>query len=224
MSAGARETYLIEEPMAAAIGSALPITEAYGSMIVDIGGGTTEVAVLALGGVVASRSIRIGGDELDQDIVAYMRQRHNLAIGERMAEEIKIAVGTALPTNNGMSVVVRGRNVKSGLPEEVLLPSDEVATAIAGSVNAIVEAILDTIDDTPPELVADLMARGITLAGGGALLPYLDELIRMRTRMNVHLADDPLGCVVRGTGKALNDIDVLRRVTVDLRNWSRARR
>src|SRR5438067_1812998 len=224
MSAGARETWLIEEPMAAAIGAALPITEAHGSMIVDVGGGTTEVAVLALGGVVASRSVRVAGDEMDQDIVTHMRQRHNLAIGERMAEEIKIAVGTAMPTNNGMSVVVRGRNLKSGLPEEVLASSDEIASAISGSVNAIVETIIDTIDDTPTELVADLMARGITLAGGGGLLPYLDELIRLRTRMNVHLADDPLGCVVRGAGKVLNDVDVLRRVTVDLRNGGRARR
>src|SRR5207249_6695340 len=137
MSAGAREAWLIEEPMAAAIGAGLPITEPNGCMIVDIGGGTTEVAVISLGGVVASRSIRIAGDEMDQDIVAHMRQRHNLAIGERMAEEIKIAVGTAMPTDNGMSVVVRGRNLKSGLPEEVLVSSDEIALAISGSVNSI---------------------------------------------------------------------------------------
>jgi len=224
MSAGARETWLIEEPMAAAIGARLPITEPHGSMIVDVGGGTTEVAVLSLGGIVAGRSIRVAGDELDQDVVAYMRQRHNLAIGERMAEEIKIAVGTAIPTNDGISVVARGRNVKTGLPSEVLVSSDEVASAMSGSVNTIIDAILDTLDDTPPELVADLMARGITLAGGGGLVPHFDQLIRTRTRMPVHIADDPLGCVVRGAGKVLNDVDVLRRVTVDLRNGTRARR
>ena len=218
MSAGAREAWLIEEPMAAAIGAGLPITEPNGCMIVDIGGGTTEVAVISLGGVVASRSIRIAGDEMDQDIVTYVRQRHNLAIGERMAEEIKIAVGSALPVHNGASVMVRGRNLKSGLPEEVLVSSDEIAQAISGSVNSIVEAVTDTIDDTPPELVADLMARGITVAGGGGLLPYLDELLQQRTRVAVHVADDPLGCVVRGTGKVLNDIEVLRRVTVDMQN------
>jgi rod shape-determining protein MreB len=224
MSAGARETWLIEEPMAAAIGARLPITEPHGSMIVDVGGGTTEVAVLSLGGIVAGRSIRVAGDELDQDVVSYMRQRHNLAIGERMAEEIKIAVGTAIPMNDGMSVVARGRNVKTGLPSEVLVSSDEVASAMSGSVNTIIDAILDTLDDTPPELVADLMARGITLAGGGGLVPHFDQLIRTRTRMPVHIADDPLGCVVRGAGKVLNDVDVLRRVTVDLRNGTRARR
>lgn len=221
MNAGAREAWLIEEPMAAAIGAGLPITEPSGCMIVDIGGGTTEVAVISLGGVVASRSIRIAGDEMDQDIVIYMRQRHNLAIGERMAEEIKIAVGSALPTHQEMSVVVRGRNLKSGLPEEVVVSSDEVTGAIAGSVNAIVEAVTDTIDDTPPELVADLMARGITVAGGGGLLPHFDELLRQRTRVKAHIAEDPLGCVVRGTGRVLNDLESLRRVTVDLQNGRR---
>ena len=224
MNAGARETYLIEEPMAAAIGSGLPINEPNGSMIVDIGGGTSEVAVISLGGVVASRSIRIAGDEMDQDIVIHMRQRHNLAIGERMAEEIKIAVGSAIPTDEEPSVTVRGRNLKSGLPEEVLVSSAEIAEAISGSVNSIVEAITDTIDETPPELVADLMARGIMVAGGGGLLPRLDDLIRHRTRMNVHIAEDPLGCVVRGTGKVLQDIDVLRRVTIDLQNGRRSSR
>jgi rod shape-determining protein MreB len=224
MSAGAREAWLIEEPMAAAIGAGLPITEPNGSMIVDIGGGTTEVAVISLGGVVASRSIRIAGDEMDQDIIAYMRQRYNLAIGERMAEEIKIAVGSALPIPGDARVVVRGRHLKSGLPEEVVMSSAGIAEAISSSVNAIVEAVTDTIDETPPELVADLMARGITVAGGGGLLPHLDELIHERTRMDVHIAEDPLGCVVRGTGRVLNDIDVLRRVTVDFQNGRRPRR
>lgn len=224
MSAGAREAWLIEEPMAAAIGAGLPITEPSGCMVVDIGGGTTEVAVISLGGMVASRSIRIAGDEMDQDIVTHMRQRHNLAIGERMAEEVKIAVGSALPSHSDVGVVVRGRNLKSGLPEEVMASSDEITVAISGSVNSIVEAVTDTIDDTPPELVADLMARGITLAGGGGLLPRLDELLRQRTRIKIQVAEDPLGCVVRGTGKVLNDLEVLRRVTVDLQNGRRATR
>jgi len=224
MSAGARETWLIEEPMAAAIGAGLPITEPHGSMIVDIGGGTTEVAVISLGGVVESRSVRIAGDEMDQDIVGYLRQRHNLAIGERMAEEIKIAVGTAVPGLVQGHVIVRGRNVKTGLPEEVGVSSHEVAEAISSSLNSIVEAITDTIDDTPPELVADLMARGITVAGGGSLLPGLDVLLHQKTHMQIHIAEDPLGCVVRGTGKALGDEDVLRRVTVDLQSGRRAHR
>jgi rod shape-determining protein MreB len=224
MSAGARETWLIEEPMAAAIGSGLPITEPHGSMIVDIGGGTTEVAVIALGGVVESRSIRIAGDEMDQDIVGYMRQRYNLAIGERMAEEIKIAVGAAMPGMNQGNVMVRGRNVKTGLPEEVLVSSPEVTEAMAGSLNTIVEAVTDTLDDTPPELVADLMAKGIMVAGGGSLLPGMDALLNERTNMQIHIAEDPLGCVVRGAGKALGDVDVLRRVTVDLHTGRRARR
>src|SRR6266511_4276929 len=213
MNAGAREAWLIEEPMAAAIGAGLPITEPNGCMIVDIGGGTTEVAVISLGGIVASRSIRIAGDEMDQDITSYMRQRHNLAIGERMAEEIKMSVGSAIQTHNGLGAVVRGRNLKTGLPEEKTVSSDEISQAIASSVNAIVEAVTDTIDETPPELVADLMARGVTVAGGGGLLPHFDELLSQRTRMATHIAEDPLGCVVRGTGKVLMDIEVLRRVT-----------
>ena len=224
MNAGAREAHLIEEPMAAAIGAGLPIAEPNGCMIVDIGGGTTEVAVISLQGVVASRSIRNGGDKMDQDIIAHMRARHNLAIGERMAEEIKIAVGQAMQTHNGVSAVVRGRDLRLSLPEEVTVSSDEIAHAISGSVNAIVDAVIDTIDDTPPELVADLMARGITLAGGGALMPHMDDLLHIRTRMPVHVAEDPLGCVVRGTGKALNNPSVLRSVTVDLRTGRRAAR
>lgn len=218
MNAGAREAWLVEEPMAAAIGAGLPITEPSGCMIIDIGGGTTEVAVISLGGVAASRSIRIAGDEMDQDIVTYMRQRHNLAIGERMAEEIKIAIGSAIATNNGPSAVARGRDLRSGLPREVAVSEAEIADAIAASVNAIVEAVNDTIEDTPPELVADLMARGVTLAGGGSLLKHLDVLVSQRTRMTATLAEDPLGCVVRGTGKVLNDIDILRRVTIGTQN------
>jgi len=224
MNAGAREAWLIEEPMAAAIGAGLPITEPNGCMIVDIGGGTTEVAVISLGGIVAARSIRIAGDEMDQDITAHMRQRHNLAIGERMAEEIKLSVGSAVQSHNGLGAVVRGRNLKTGLPEEKTVSSEEITQAIAPAVNSIVEAVTDTIDETPPELVADLMARGITVAGGGGLLPHFDELLSQRTRMDTHIAEDPLGCVVRGTGKVLMDIEVLRRVTVELQNGRRSGR
>ncbi|MPZ13465.1 MAG: MreB/Mrl family cell shape determining protein [Chloroflexi bacterium] len=224
MSAGAREVWLIDEPTAAAIGAGLPITEPQGCMIVDIGGGTTEVAVISLGGVVANRSIRIAGDEMDQDIVTHMRQHHNLAIGERMAEEIKIAVGSAISKDCGVRAVVRGRSLKYGLPEEIMVSSEEIADAISGSVNAIVEAVIDTIDETPPELVADLMARGITVAGGGGLLRNLDELLREHTHISVHIPEDSLGCVVRGAGKVLNDLDVLRRVAIDPRNGRAGRR
>jgi len=223
-SAGAREALLIEEPMAAAIGAGLPITEPSGSMIVDIGGGTTEVAVISLGGLVAIRSIRIAGDELDQDIVTYVRQRHNLLIGERMAEEIKIAAGSAYPSADTRSIIVRGRDVLTGLPAEVELTSEEVRTAIASSISTIVEAVTETIEETPPELVADMMARGITLAGGGALLPGVDRLISERTGIAVHIAEDPLQCVVHGTGKVLEDLDMLRKVLVDVQDSRAPRR
>jgi rod shape-determining protein MreB len=213
INAGAREAWLIEESMAAAIGSGLPITEAAGCMIVDIGGGTTEVAVISLGGIVASRTIRIAGDEMDQDIVVHMRQHHNLLIGERMAEEVKIGAGSV--SEDGQAVVVRGRDVMTGLPSEVRIPAEEIRRAIAGSVNTIVETVTDTIEETPPELVADLMVSGITLAGGGSLLPGLAELLTERTKMQVRPAEDPLGCVVRGTGKVLNELDALRKVLVD---------
>jgi rod shape-determining protein MreB len=209
IEAGAREAHLIEEPMA----------EPAGCMIVDIGGGTTEVAVISLGGIVVARSIRIAGDEMDMNIAQYMRQRHNLLIGDRMAEEVKIAAGNAYYGLNGRSptqrVVVRGRDLVTGLPAELEVGGDEIREAIAISVNAIVDAVTDTIEETPPELVADMMARGITLAGGGSLLPGLADLLSRRTKMQVHLAEDPLGCVVRGTGKVLNELEVLRKVLVD---------
>jgi rod shape-determining protein MreB len=205
--------------MAAAIGAGLPITEPAGCMIVDIGGGTTEVAVISLGGIVVARSIRIAGDEMDMNIAQYTRQRHNLLIGDRMAEEVKIAAGNAYYGLNGrspsQSVVVRGRDLVTGLPAELEVGGDEIREAIAISVNAIVDAVTDTIEETPPELVADMMARGITLAGGGSLLPGLADLLSRRTKMQVHLAEDPLGCVVRGTGKVLNELEVLRKVLVD---------
>jgi rod shape-determining protein MreB len=223
-SAGAREALLIEEPMAAAIGSGLPITEPSGSMIVDIGGGTTEVAVISLGGLVAIRSIRIAGDEMDQDIVSYVRQRHNLMIGERMAEEIKIAAGSAHPACDDRSITVRGRDVLTGLPGEIVLASTQVREATSGSINAIVEAVTETIEETPPELVADMMTRGITMAGGGALLPGLDRLIAERTGIEVQVAEDPLQSVVRGTGRVLEDLDMLRKVLVDLQDGKGPRR
>ena len=219
INAGAREAHLIEEPMAAAIGAGLPITEPAGCMIVDIGGGTTEVAVISLGGIVVSRSIRIAGDEMDANIASHMRQRYNLLIGDRMAEEVKIAVGNAYYGLNSRGpdqrAIVRGRDLVSGLPAEVEITSEEVRDAIAGAVNSIVETVTDTMEETPPELIADLMARGITLAGGGSLLPGLADLVAHRTKMQVHLAEDPLGCVVRGTGKVLNELVVLRKVLVE---------
>lgn len=224
INAGARETWLIEEPMAAAIGAGLPITEPSGCMIIDVGGGTTEVAVISLGGMAANRSLRIAGDEMDQDIITYMRQRHNLAIGERMAEEIKIVVGSAISIDNGSAAVARGRDLRTGLPKEVIITATECAEAIAVSVSSIVEVISDTIEETPPELVADLMARGIILTGGGGLLSHFDTLISERTRMPVQLAEDPLGCVVRGTGKVLNDLEILRRVTIGPLNGRTFRR
>src|SRR5918999_1414582 len=188
-------------------------------MIVDIGGGTTEVAVISLGGIVVARSIRIAGDEMDMNIAQYMRQKHNLLIGDRMAEEVKIAGGNAYYGLNGRTpdqrVVVRGRDLVTGLPAELEVNGDEIREAISLSVNSIVDAVTDTIEETPPELVADMMARGITLAGGGSLLPGLADLLSRRTKMQVHLAEDPLGCVVRGTGKVLNELEVLRKVLVD---------
>jgi rod shape-determining protein MreB len=217
MNAGTREAWLIEEPMAAAIGAGLPITEAAGCMIVDIGGGTTEVAAISLGGVVASRSIRIAGDEMDQDVVNYMRQRFNLLIGERSAEAIKIGIGRAgPPPAAGQGALVRGRDLRSGEPRELEVTSAQIAEAIAGSVQAISDAVADTLEETPPELLADLMGRGVTLAGGGALLPGLPELLAQRVKMPVHVAEEPLGCVVRGTGRVLNELDTLRKVLLDI--------
>ncbi len=213
-NAGARQTFLIEEPMAAAIGSRLPITEAAGSMIVDIGGGTTEVAVISLGGIVASRSIRVAGDELSEDIIKYARDEFNLSIGERTAENIKIQVGSAYPLEQIKSVPMRGRDLVTGLPKEVSASSDQVRKALARSVRQIVDAVKITIEETPPELVADILERGIVLAGGGALLKGLDMLLHQQTKMPVHIADDPLTAVARGTGLVLEDLDTLKDVLV----------
>ncbi|MBI4032101.1 rod shape-determining protein [Candidatus Berkelbacteria bacterium] len=215
MNAGAREVYLIEEPVAAAIGARLPIQEPYGSFIVDIGGGTTEVAVISLGGIVASRSLRTAGDELNEDIKEYAREELKLLIGDRMAEDIKLQIGSALPYTSKQEVVpIRGRDLVSGLPREHLMSDEQVRVALAKSIHQIVAAIKETIEETPPELVADLMVRGITLAGGGALLRGLDRLIQESTGTTIHIAEDPLTCVVRGTGVVLEDLDLLRPVLV----------
>jgi len=192
--------------MAAAIGAGLPVNEPSGSLIVDIGGGTTEVAVTSLGGIVVSRSIRIGGDEMDADIVSYARREFNLLMGERTAEDIKVAIGSAYPLEEEVSTFFRGRDLLTGLPRSIEVTSAQVREAIAQSVQHVVDAVKDTIEETPPELVADIMDQGIYLAGGGALLRGLDTRIQEATQMAVHIADDPLTCVVRGTGKVLEDL------------------
>ncbi len=215
INAGARWARLIEEPMAAAIGAGLPVSEPSGSLIVDIGGGTTEVAVVSLGGIVVSRSVRIGGDEMDTDIVGFARREYNLLMGERTAEDIKIAVGSAYPTDDDKrTTTFRGRDLLTGLPRSVEVGSDQIREALEPSIVQIVEAIKETIEETPPELVADIMDQGIVLAGGGALLVGLDRRVAEATQMPVHIADDPLTCVVRGTGRVLEDLDTLERVLV----------
>lgn len=213
-NAGARRTFLIEEPMAAAIGSRLPIQDAAGSMIVDIGGGTTEVAVISLGGIVAARSIRVAGDELSEDIVQFARDEFNLSIGERTAENIKITIGAAYPLEQIKTAPMRGRDLVTGLPKQVEVTSEQIRKALQKSVRQIVEAVKITIEETPPELVADILERGIVLAGGGALLKGLDLLLHQQTKMPVHIADDPLTSVARGTGLVLEDLDTLKDILV----------
>jgi len=212
MNAGAREAYLIEEPIAAALGASLDVTGAKGSMIVDIGGGTTEVAVISLGGIVVSRSVRVAGDEMDEDIINYAKQKYNLLIGERMAESAKIAAGSAYPQAEEILFPLRGRNLITGLPEEVEVSSVEIREALGNSVNVIVDTVKSALDDTPPELVADLMADGIALAGGGALLRGLAERLSDETRMKVYVANDPMSCVAKGAEAVLERLEVLRKV------------
>jgi rod shape-determining protein MreB len=214
LNAGAREVFLIEEPVAAAIGARLPIQDASGSMMVDIGGGTTEVAVVSLGGIIASRSLRIAGDELNQDIIEYARNEYNLLLGERTAEDIKIAIGSAMPGKEKAEVPMRGRDLVTGLPKQVMVTDEAIRRAISKSVKQIVDAVKATIEETPPELVADIMERGIVLAGGGALLHGLDIVISQATGTKVYIADDPLTSVVRGTGVVLEDLESLREVLV----------
>ncbi len=213
-SAGAREVYLIEEPMAAAIGAGLPITEPSGSMIVDIGGGTTEVAVISLAGIVYSKSVRVGGDKMDEAIVNYLKRKYQLLIGERTAEQIKITIGTAYPDENVQTMAVKGRDLVAGIPKTIEVNSEEIREAIMEPVNTIVEAVRVALEKTPPELAADIVDKGIMLAGGGALIRNLDILLREETGLPIMIADDPLCAVVLGSGKALDQIDILSQVTV----------
>ncbi|GAB6158223.1 rod shape-determining protein [Desulfotomaculum varum] len=214
LQAGAREAYLIEEPMAAAIGAGLPVHEPTGNMIVDIGGGTTEVAVISLGGIVTSKSIRIAGDEMDDAIIQHVKRTYNLMIGERTAEQIKINIGTAYPLETEETEEIRGRDLVSGLPKTLQITSTEIYKALSEPVAAILEAIKVTLEKTPPELAADIMDRGIVMAGGGSLLRGLDRLVSDQTGMPVHLAEEPLLAVAYGSGRVLENIDVLRRVLI----------
>ncbi|MBA9004264.1 rod shape-determining protein [Thermomonospora cellulosilytica] len=213
--AGARRVYIIEEPMAAAIGAGLPVYEPTGNMVVDIGGGTTEVAIISLGGIVTSQSVRVGGDELDQAIIAFSKKEYSLMLGERTAEEIKMAIGSAYPGGDDEPhAEIRGRDLVSGLPKTVVISAEEVRRAIEEPVNAIVDAVKTTLDKCPPELSGDIMDRGIALTGGGALLKNLDERLREETGMPIHLVDNPLDSVVLGTGKCVEDFEALREVLV----------
>ncbi|MBI5467343.1 MAG: rod shape-determining protein [Candidatus Kerfeldbacteria bacterium] len=214
LHAGAREVYLIEEPMAAAIGARLPIQDASGTMIVDIGGGTTEIAVISLGGVVAWRSLRLGGNKLDQDIIQYARDHYNLLLGERTAEDIKMKIGTVTEDPNPTESKVRGRDLITGLPKEVSMTSAQIREALLRSVRTIIENIKATIESTPPELVADIYERGIVLSGGGALMRGLAQAIQAETQIPVQSTDDPLTAVVRGTGIVLEDLEMMRNVLV----------
>lgn len=213
-SAGAREVYLIEEPMAAAIGAGLPITEPSGNMIIDIGGGTTEVAVISLAGIVYSKSVRVGGDKMDEAIVNYLKRKYNLLIGERTAEQIKISIGTAYPDEDVQQLSVKGRDLVAGIPKTIEVVSEEVREAIAEPVNTIVEAVRVALEKTPPELAADIVDKGIVLAGGGALIRNLDLLLKEETGLPIMIAEDPLSAVVIGSGKALDQIDVLDSVAM----------
>ncbi len=213
-SAGAREVYLIEEPMAAAIGADLPVAEASGNMIVDIGGGTTEVAVISLAGIVYSRSIRVGGDKMDEAIIQHIKRRYNLLIGERTAEQIKIQVGNAFPFDEIRVMNVKGRDMIAGVPRTVEINSDEVREALAEPITAIVETVRVALERTPPELAADIVDKGIVLAGGGALLGNLDVVLREETRLPVMIAEDPISCVVLGTGRVLDELELLKVVAI----------
>ena len=217
IQAGAREVYLIEEPMAAAIGANLEVSEPSGSIIVDIGGGTTEVAVVSLGGIVVSHSLRVAGDELDEDIVNYIKKEMNLAIGETTAEEIKMEIGCAMPLMTEVTKEIRGRDLKDGLPRNIIVSSNQIQSAMAESINEIVEVVKATLEKTPPELASDIMEKGIVLAGGGALIKNLDKLLSEKTGMPVYVAESPLDCVVKGTGKTLDDLDKLKTVLINAR-------
>jgi len=217
MQAGAKEVYLIEEPMAAAIGANLNVEEPCGNIIVDIGGGTTEVAVISLGGIVVSNSLRVAGDELDDDIVNYVKREYNLAIGETTAEQIKKQIGCAIPLITVEEMEVKGRDLNTGLPKNITINSTHVEEAIKYSINDIVEIVKNTLEKTPPELASDIAEKGIVLAGGGALIKNLDKLLSEKTDMPVYIAEDPLDSVVRGTGKTLENLENLKRVLINSR-------
>ena len=217
LQAGAREVYLIEEPMAAAIGAGLEVAEPSGSIIVDIGGGTTEVAVISLGGVVVSNSIRIAGDELDEDIVNYVKREMNLAIGDTTAEQIKKEIGCAKPLVTDLTMEISGRDLTTGLPQTMNITSNQVEEAMRESIEKIVDIIRQTLERTPPELSSDIMEKGIVLAGGGALIKNIDKLIAEKTEMPVYIAENPLDCVVKGTGKTLEDLERLKTVLINSR-------
>jgi rod shape-determining protein MreB len=216
MSAGAREAFLIEEPAAAALGAGLPVGDVRGNMIVDIGGGTTEVAIMSMGGIVVSRSLRIAGDELDQDIILYLRNKYNLFVGERMAEQVKIGIGSAYPLQQEKTMPVRGRNLVTGLPEVVEVSSIEIREALAGSIQVIIDTIKDALDEAPPEIVSDLIETGVCLAGGGSQIKGLDERLTEDLHLRVWVAEDPMTCVARGAGMILEDLDAYSRLLVGL--------
>ncbi|HHX58432.1 MAG TPA: rod shape-determining protein [Candidatus Moranbacteria bacterium] len=222
-SAGAREVYLVDEPMAAAIGARLPVEEATGNMIVDIGGGTAEIAVISLGGIVASRSLKVAGDKMNEDVVRFVRNRYNLLLGEKTAEDIKISIGSAYPMEQELEMVIRGRDLISGLPKEVVIGDDEIREALAHSVRIIAGNVKAVIEETPPELVGDIMQKGIILAGGGGVIKGLDQLIAEQTGMPVRKMEDPLTAVVRGTGIVLENLSKFKEMLTDLGDGKRIR-
>lgn len=218
LNAGAREVYLVEEPMAAAIGARLPIQEAVGSMVIDMGGGTSDIAVISLGGIVVSKNLRIAGDRFNEDIASYARDEFKLLIGEKTAEDVKISIGSVWKTNEILEGTLRGRDLVTGLPREVLFTDSDVRVALAKSIRIVVDAVKGVIEDTPPELVSDIMHRGILLVGGGGMIRGLDKLLERETKMPVYLGEDPLTAVVRGTGIILEDLDNLRDVLIEDEN------
>ena len=217
IQAGAREVYLMEEPMAAAIGAMLDVGEPSGSIIVDIGGGTTEVAVISLGGIVVSNSLRVAGDELDRDIVNYLKREKNISIGETTAEQLKMEIGCAMPLMTETTMEIRGRDLSDGLPKTIEISSSDMQEAMSESIERIIEVIKQTLEKTPPELASDIMEKGIVLAGGGALIKNLDKKISTETEMPVYIAEDPLDCVVKGTGKTLDNLEKLKPILTNIR-------
>ncbi len=223
LSAGARGAYLIEEPMAAATGAGLPVAEPTGNMIVDVGGGTTEVAVISLGGIVVAQSIRVGGDELDEAIISYVKKEYKLMIGSQTAEEVKLEIGSAYPLREEVQAEIRGRDMITGLPKTVVLSSEDVRDALEEPVSQVIDAVKSTLDKTPPELASDIMDRGIMLAGGGSLLQGLDERLRQETEMPIHVAESPLTCVAVGSGRSLEEFEVIKKASTTANGRGRRR-